>query len=212
MYMYTRLWNSSVNSKFKMNVFKAVVLSVLFSAMVVFVLSKGEYRKMSCCYYKLLRKMLGSEACKKIKDEKGVVVKHESLANNAVCKKLRICSFTTEFRIRRRVFFQSMLRHIESHELYLSTLFGQYYFESARPSAHENPWIAQYYLDIKACNVLDDMLVVCENVSESLIELIKDPELREAFVNCDVSALRSHELSYIIGTSNNGVDNIEKTH
>ena len=115
---------SAVNLKFKICVFKATVLSVLFSAVIVFVLSKTEFKKLSICYYAMCRKLLQGEACSKIQNDEGVTTKYKSLTNTVVCKKLSLCAISTELRIRRLTFLQSMLKHPEVHHVPYESLWA----------------------------------------------------------------------------------------
>ena len=51
---------------------------------------------------------------------------------------------------------------------------------------HEiNPWIRQYAQDLKACAEFDDMVFVCESLSTTLLEIIEDEDVRQAFVRFD---------------------------
>ena len=86
-----------------------------------------------------------------------------------------------------------MLRHIGKHELYLATLFGKYSFE-VEPMGCANPWIQQYHDDIQALCHLDGMAWVCETIDASLLGLINNNEIREQFVDYDLSELRASEL------------------
>ena len=194
-YMYRKLWYSNVNIKFKICVFRSTVCSVLFSALVVFVFTKAEFGKISVCYYGMLRKPLRGEACAKtyIEDK---VHKHKSITNSMCCRKLNLCSVATELRVRRLTFLQNMIRHPEAHELYLSTLFGQFAFENCLPEREHNPWILQYHNDLHACAELDDMIFVCQNVGPTLIELLENEDVKNQFLMFDTSTLRAQELTY----------------
>ena len=211
-HMYKSLWSSRANFKFKVCVFQATVISVLLSGLVVFVLSKTEFKRLSACYYNLLRRFDAGHACEKILDAQGKVVAHKSLSNTQVCKKLHMCSLTTELRMRRLTFLQNMLRHPKVHNMYLSSLFGQYKFEQSMPEPSANPWIKQFGHDIAACEPLDDMIFVCESVSPSLIELIESCEVRESFIAFDTKTLKAHELSNVISPWSNHVDAIDNLH
>ena len=128
--------------------------------------------------------------------------KHKALTNNQVCKLLGCCSITAEIRIMRLHFLQSMLQDSETHDLYLSTLFGQYIFEDPVSTSYANPWIKQYYEDIKAVSHFDGMCWIWDNLSESLIELVNNSEVREEFIKFDMSELRAQEVCHAICFSN----------
>jgi len=52
----------------------------------------------------------------------------------------------------------------------------------------------QYHRDIHALNQFDGMIWVCESLDDTLIQLINNAEVREQFVEYDVSELRASEL------------------
>jgi hypothetical protein len=114
-YMYKSFWSSDAPFCFRQTVFKVVVISVLFSGLAPFVLTKSDYKKLGAAYYNMLRKLAQGAACIKSYSMtcpplSKANLKHKALTNAQVCRLTSQISVTSELRIIKLKFLQNMLR------------------------------------------------------------------------------------------------------
>ena len=92
---------------FKKNVFVAAVVSTLLSGLVAFVLNGNSVKMLETCYFQMIRKVLGRQACNSVVVGGKQIYKQKS--NREICMLLKVPSFVTLLRVHRLQFFQSML-------------------------------------------------------------------------------------------------------
>ena len=190
-YMYNKFGRREVTMFFRKNVFIVAVVSTLLSGLVAFVLNDTSVKMLETCYFQMVRKMLGRQACNSdIVDGKHV---YKQKSNRDTCMMLRVLSFSTLLRVHRLQFFQSMFSDREHHSLYLATLYGNYMHDNRtdRPSSMR---IAQYHKDIMSLSEFDETIWLGEILADKLDVLLNNEEARDTFCRFDCKQLIAQEV------------------
>lgn len=147
----------------------------------------------------MLRVLLLGKACTKTQQDDGAI-KHTSMSNFQVCQYLNLPPLHILVSTNRLKFFQSMIRSPGKHDLYLSTLFNPYIFESRQVAT--NPFLEQIYMDMCMLSGFDHMMDVCETLQSKYEEkqaqclrlMITDTDMHDTFCSYDLTELKIASL------------------
>ena len=185
--------------RFKLLVFRCVVVQTLLSGLVAWHIHASFVSKMDSFLVGLLRKLLQGRACHKSANEDGITVKYHALTNRQVLKQAVVADVGTELAIARLRWFQSMLGQPSQHSLLFTAMFGRFPFESGeRQLAVAHPWVDQLCRDVQLLAPLEVSGCCLDEVQGNPERLLWDDELREDCCFIDVTELRASTLSVLI--------------
>ena len=135
-------------------VFHAMVVSPLYSCLETLQTHKGDNSRLERVLAALGRKFLQGRAC--VKPDQDVRGHHRSWTNPAVFAAIRVLPPLWERRVRRLLWWQSIVQHPRDNVSLLATLFGQYAWEAGptigfdgRVAASASPWIQELVEDVR---------------------------------------------------------------
>lgn len=115
---YKSFWFTAVDIGFKILVFKALVLSTLFSGLVAFVFTKKYAKMFDSFITDKARRLFRGACCEQAYGDDNKVIKYKSMTNSQVLKKIDCALSHVELRIQRFKRFQSICRLPQYYEMY----------------------------------------------------------------------------------------------
>jgi hypothetical protein len=179
--MWNGFWRlQSIPTKHKALFFKGIVISIVFSAITSFALSKQHYMRLSTCIVKKIKYILNGRTC--TKNDDGVVV--SSISHKHVLASIGVSLIHIEVAVLRLRWMASVLKNRDNHSVFLAAFFGVLVnVPNGCPLSH--PHMQQFMNDLKLCHVFDEIAEDLPNVILNPVLVVSDDVFREKFVGLD---------------------------
>ena len=190
-YDFRGFWFKRIDMRFKLLVFRCVVVQTLLSGLVAWYVNDHFINKMDSFLVGLLRKLLQGQACSKQQLEDGNT-RYRSLTNQQVHVRARVAPVGIELVVARLRWLQTMLAKPREHHQMFAAMFGQFPFEK---TLSDHPWLVQLRSDLSDLSQIEEAAWISHSVKDNPAHLLHDAVLREAFCAVDVSELRAKSIS-----------------
>eukprot|EP00969_Alexandrium_andersonii_P088953 3926071-Alexandrium_andersonii.AAC.1 len=170
------MWSCKCDLRYKLLLFKSIVMSTLLSGLTAFVVTARDLVPMEAFIARCARCMLCGRACSKVCEGDATVYK--ALTNAHVLRRLQLSTVETELRVARLRWLQSMLKRPGEHAQVFAALLGDFPFEVRSPMQFESgcthPWLQQMYDDLEQSASYDNAQPVVDDIGGDLRCLLRD--------------------------------------
>ena len=119
-YAYRGFWRASADKRFRRLVYRAIVISTLFSGLPALVLNKTCHQHLDRFLYKFGKELMGVEACSLPEG----ATRHRAQTFLQVARFSTVADSRTEMRVQRLQWYQDVARHPNSNRLLITAWYG----------------------------------------------------------------------------------------